>query len=199
MEVSPDFLKACSQYDEEAVRTFYVQFGPSLFGLCLRYAASSEDAEDLFHELFLYLLKKVNTYRFEGDFKAWLKKVSIRFIVKKLKAKRDYPFNLMQSLPDSKNGTQVGDESFSFSNSELLERVIEILHEMPEGYRTIFCLHVIDGYKHREIAEMLGIAEGTSKSQLARAIQFIKKKLKSKAGEIEAYEGYRKANSRSLF
>lgn len=189
MKVSPELLKACYQRDPSAVENLYRQTGPYLFGLCLRYSASYEDAEDLFHDLFLYLLDKVHTFRFEGSFQGWLTKVSIHFIIKRIKSKKNYPLNLTHNLTSTEEAHSNENIELPSSKSELVERIIEILYQMPEGYRTIFCLYVIDGYKHREIAQMLGISEGTSKSQLARAIQFIKKHLQNKVNhKIATYE-----------
>jgi len=133
-------------------------------GVCLRYAANEAEAEDILQEAFIQAFRKLDTYNNKGPLGGWMRRLTIN------KALEQYRKN--RSLKNTKDGyattveSTVGDEIFhQLGMEELLLKI----QQLPAGYRTIFNLYAIEGYTHKEIAEMLNVAEGTSKSQFSRA------------------------------
>ena len=134
-------------------------------GICLRYAASEMEAEDILQEAFVQIFKKLDSYNGKGAFGGWIRKITIN------KALEQYRKN--------KSIRRIKDEMFTANhfepNSDLILENLELkdllskIQKLPVGYRTVFNLYAIEGYSHKEIGEMLSIAEGTSKSQFSRA------------------------------
>lgn len=133
-------------------------------GVCLRYAANEAEAEDILQEAFVQAFKKLDAYNGKGALGGWLRRLTIN------KALEQYRKN--KSLKNTKDGyatqltEQVSDDVFDQLG---LEDLLAKIQQLPAGYRTIFNLYAVEGYTHKEIAELLGISEGTSKSQFSRA------------------------------
>lgn len=141
-----------------------------MMGVCLRYAKTREEAEEILQEGFLKVFNKIHQYGFQGSFEGWVRKIMVNSALEKLRNSRSlHPVVSTDNLP---NGPS--DENFalpSLGEKELL-RLVQQLSPM---YRMVFNLYVFEGYKHREIADMLGISEGTSKSNLSDARTILKK------------------------
>lgn len=141
-----------------------------MMGVCLRYAKTREEAEEILQEGFLKVFNKIHQYGFQGSFEGWVRKIMVNSALEKLRSSRSlHPVVSTDNLP---NGPS--DENFalpSLGEKELL-RLVQQLSPM---YRMVFNLYVFEGYKHREIADMLGISEGTSKSNLSDARTILKK------------------------
>ncbi|GAB4304919.1 MAG: RNA polymerase sigma factor [Marinilabiliales bacterium] len=150
-----------------------------MFGVCLRYARNYHDAEDLLHDGFIRVMEKLKDFRSEGSFEGWMRKVmvttAINFYKKHIASHYDVEIS---EIPKEE---LMSENTFSYlSTKELLEHI----QKLPDGYRIVFNLYVIEGYKHHEIADMLDISENTSKSQLLKARRSLMKSLQ----EIEEYE-----------
>lgn len=154
-------VEAIVRGEPGAQREFFERFSRKMFGVCLRYAASREEAEDLLQEGFLKAFRSIQTYRAEGALEAWLRKVVVNTALEQVRKQRLRWTELDQSEEPA-------------APPEILERLgaadlLEHIRSLPEGYRAIFNLYAIEGYTHQEIARLLNISEGTSKSQYARA------------------------------
>lgn len=172
----------CKAGDRAAMRKLYERYYSPMLGVCLRYAANYADAEDYVQDGFIKVFNDIHTYKGKGSLEGWIRRVIINSVLMKLrKMKKEYAHDDMETAMD-----EAAEEPMSSSNEENSEidildfsqqEVIGIVQTLPEGFRKVLNLYVIDGYKHREIAKMLDISVGTSKSQLNRARKLMKQKL----------------------
>lgn len=157
-------LKDCLKLRPEAQRALYEHFAPSMLGVCFRYTKSLADAEDVLQNGFVKVFKYLNQYRQEGDLGAWIRKIMVNTALTYLKSNRKYQYDLsfdeMPLHPVSTHNPEVTLHAKELS---------ELIRQLPTGFQTIFNLHAVEGYTHVEIASMLGISDGTSRSQYARA------------------------------
>ena len=157
-----DWIDLCQQGNPHAQRQIYTEFAPTLLGICRRYLKSQQDAEDALMESFYTIFSKINSFKGKGSFEGWIKRITVNQCLMAIrKAKPDYS-DLDDQIEISSNDPSPLDQIYE---SELLG----LLDLLPDGYRTVFNLYVIEGYKHKEIAEALGISINTSKSQLILA------------------------------
>lgn len=167
-----EFIKRCLKNDSKAQEMLYKHFAPKMFGVCLRFAKNYSEAEDLLQDGFVKVLTHLKDYRNEGSFEGWIRRTfvnnAINFYRKNLKSNQELDIDDVE-IPNTQELSAIE----KLSTNELLE----IIHELPDGYRIVFNLHVIEGYSHKEIAKMLKIKENTSKSQLSRAKQVLQKRL----------------------
>jgi RNA polymerase sigma-70 factor (ECF subfamily) len=162
-------IKQCAKNDRRAQKEIYQLFGGKLFSICLKYSKNRHEAEDNFQDGFITIFNKIDQFSFKGSFEGWLKRVMINTILIKYRKK-----NVLNIITDEIPDEVVVDvEEDEFS----LDFLLNLINELPERYRLVFNLYVLDGYSHREISEMLRIAEGTSKSNLARARGILKQKI----------------------
>jgi len=175
MHFDEDFIVRCLDNDPKAQGELYKWFAPRMFGICLRYTRNKMEAEDVLQEGFIKVFRYLKDYRNDGSLEGWIRRTmvntAINFYKKKAKYQRD--ISLEQSEPINHDEESAID---MLSAKELLS----FIHELPDGYRMVFNLNIIEGYTHKEIGEMLNISENTSKSQLSRARGVLQSKLKSK-------------------
>ena len=170
--ISADLLKEAINGDESAFKSIYNMLSGKLYSICLRYSTDDSEANDIFQEAFVNIYISLSKYRFEGSFEGWAKKIVVNTCI-------DY------SRRRSPRFVPIEDEELydtvSVSGFEKISTndIIKEIQHLSIGYRTVLNLYCIDGYKHAEIAEILGISEGTSKSQLMRAKIILKQKLTS--------------------
>jgi RNA polymerase sigma-70 factor (ECF subfamily) len=138
--------------------------------LCLRYAANTEDANDLFQEGFIKLYRNLGNYRFEGSFEGWARTIFVTTCLDALKKKKVQFAEVNEDLVFESKGINANDK---LDHDDLMK----IVRELPDGYRTIVNLYIIEDYSHKEIAEMLGITESGSKSKLHKARNLLKQKI----------------------
>ncbi len=157
-----------------AQQKLYEHFAPAMLGVCFRYTKSIADAEDVLQEGFIKVFKYLDKYKFEGELGGWIRRIMVNTALNYLKTNKKYQYNLsFNEMPLH----PVSDENplVSLQTKELSE----LIRQLPTGFQTIFNLHAVEGYTHVEIASMLGITDGTSRSQYSRArallIEWIKK------------------------
>lgn len=143
-----------------------------LMGVCLRYASNKEEAEDFLQEGFIKIYANLYQYQPIGSFSSWLKKVVVNVALQKLRRKKT-PFADIE-IDRLADAVESNEDIFSRFGAKMLIRLIQ---QLPDGYRTVFNMYVIEGYSHKEIATQLGINEATSKSQLSRAKAALRKML----------------------
>lgn len=171
----------CKAGDRAAMRTLYERYYSPMLGVCLRYAANYADAEDYVQDGFIKVFSDIHSYKGKGSLEGWIRRVIINSVLMKLrKARKEFSQDDMETAVDEAVGEPMSDEEeqkdidvLDFSQDE----AVEIIQTLPEGFRKVLNLYVIDGFKHREIAKMLNISVGTSKSQLNRARKLMKQKL----------------------
>jgi RNA polymerase sigma-70 factor (ECF subfamily) len=157
-------LSACIRGDRMEQKAFYERFKGKMFALCLRYANSREDAEDILQEGFVKVFRDLHQYTGAGNFEGWVRKIFVNTALQHLQKQRRGP--LVVEL----EGHDIAAEPELFHGDEPpAKNMIKILQKLPTGFRTVFNLYVLEGYTHPEIAEILNISVGTSKSQLMRA------------------------------
>ncbi|MFA6923059.1 MAG: sigma-70 family RNA polymerase sigma factor [Bacteroidales bacterium] len=170
-----ELVEKCLQNVKEAQEILYKRFAPKMLGVCMRYAKDKMEAEDFMQEGFIKVFYNLQNFRNEGSLEGWIRKTmvhtSINFYKKNLKLLYSHEeTNMYENNPDV-NPTQIS----LMSANELMK----VIQELPEAYRMVFNLHIIEGYSHGEIGEILEIPENTSKSQLMRARKLLQEKLKS--------------------
>lgn len=166
-------IKQCAKNDRKAQKEIYQLFSGKLFSICLKYSKNKQEAQDNFQDGFVTIFEKIGQFNFNGSFEGWMKRVMINTVL--LKYRKKTVLNIVgEDIPDEVI-VDIDEDEIS------LDFLLNLIQTLPDRYRMVFNLYVLDGYSHKEISEMLQIAEGTSKSNLARARSFLKKK-------IEAYQ-----------
>jgi len=148
-----------------------------MYGLCLRYAKDSAEAEDIMQEGFIRVFNKISQFEFKGSFEGWIKRIMVNTALEKFrKNDRLYPVEEMKIF----ESVEYAEETISSISANDLLRIIQ---ELPPRYKMVFNLFAIEGYSHLEIAEMMNISEGTSKSNLSRARVILQKNVVEYFGE----------------
>ncbi len=169
-----DLLQACQRHDVRAQTALYNTYKSRLMGLCRRYARSQPEAEDMFHEGFIRIFHQLHTLEQADKLVPWMKRVMVNTAINVYH--RNHKQQAETELDDA--WERVSPDHMDTLSRLGTEELLKLIEQLPDGYRMVFNLYVIDGYNHNEIAGLMGIAEGTSKSQLARAKNLLKTKLK---------------------
>jgi len=170
-----ELTERCKQGDKKAFQQLYEQYAGLLMAVCVRYAGERESAQDILHDGFLKIFRSFAqfSYRGEGSLRAWLTRIIVNESLEFLREKNQLSQTvLMENLPDTIPDSEECDWE-QIPQSQLM-RFIE---DLPTGYRTVFNLYVLEEKSHKEIAEILGITERTSSSQLYRAKSLLMKKI----------------------
>ena len=168
-------IKRCIQKDRKAQKILYERYSGILLGVGMRYAKDVPEAEDILQEAMLKIYTHIAEYSRRGSFTGWMKAVVVNTAITHFHRQKKHSWHLDI---DEVNETEVEGaelESCAFTREELLG----VIRSLPEGYRLVFNLYAVEGYKHREIAGMLGIDENTSKSQYSRARRWIRERLEA--------------------
>jgi len=165
-------VQGCIQQDENCQRALVHQFSGMLYSICLRYIGDAHKAKDTLQDSFIRIFKAIHQYNPErGSLQGWMRKITVNVALKQLKKeklRKEGP--MTENLTDFHRAPKVAEK---LDTDDLMKLVMTL----PEGYRQIFNLSVIEGYNHREIGKMVGIEEATSRSQLSRAKQLLRQKI----------------------
>lgn len=167
-----DLIKGCIEGDRRMQEELYKRFSPKMYAVCLRYANNPNDAQDLLQEGFIKVYRNLHRFRAEGSFEGWVRRVFVNTSIEHFRKKSTQ----LSSVSEKEENT-IEDADISALDSLAEKDIINIVQELSPGYRTVFNLYVVEGYSHKEVGELLGISEGTSKSQLARAKSILQKKV----------------------
>lgn len=166
-------IEQCKHNDRSAQKAIYNQYGAVLLGICKRYLKNSEDANDVFLEGMFKIFDNIGTYKGEGSFEGWMKRIMVNeclmWLRKNNKLNRIVEWNQIDMPQEPKIYAKLA-----------LEEMKDIIDELPQGYKNVFNMYVMDGFKHREIADILGISINTSKSQLILAKKKMQELIKKK-------------------
>lgn len=170
LEQSNQLIQACIDGDRYAQNQLYELFVPKMFAVCLRYAQNREEAEEIVQEGFVQVFRSLHNFGFKGSFEGWIRKIMVNCSIQQYRSKSK--LHVVMNL-DTGEFEETGYEDITahLGKKELLKMV----QSLPPAYRMVFNLYVFEGMKHREIAEHLDIAEGTSKSNLADAKAILQK------------------------
>jgi RNA polymerase sigma factor (sigma-70 family) len=166
-------IEGCARHERKAQKVLYEKYSRLLLGVCMRYASNKAEAEDILQDSFLKIFFRIKDYSGTGSFIGWLRKVVVNTAITNYHVNLKYRYHIeIEEYVSVESGSAGFDEDF-FTADELFT----VLNELPRGYRMIFNLYAVEGYKHKEIAEMMGIDTNTSKSQYSRARAAIRYKL----------------------
>jgi len=163
-----ELIIACKQQDRKAQQYLFNKYSPKMFGVCMRYVKKREDAEDVMIEGFFKAMSNIHQFKDKGSFEGWIRRIMVNQSLMFLRKKNH--FSDAVELDNIQIKTQI-----SIEDELAAADILKLLDQLPTGYRTIFNLYVVEGFKHREIAEQLGISINTSKSQLILAKNKLKK------------------------
>jgi RNA polymerase sigma-70 factor (ECF subfamily) len=173
-------IEGCGRHDRRAQQELYNQYSRFLLGICLRYATDKAEAEDILQESLLKIFFNIKDFSGTGSFIGWLRKVAVNTAITHYHRNLKFRYHIeIEDYISMETGSTSFEEDF-FTSEELFL----VMNELPSGYRMVFNLYAIDGYKHKEIAEMLGIDTNTSKSQYSRAKAVLRNKLE-KLGKLK--------------
>lgn len=173
-----ELIQACLKGDRKAQKDLYTRYASKMMGVCVRYIKNRDDAEDVLISAFMKIFEKLHTFQMEGSFEGWIRRIMVNDCLMWIR-KNKYMYVEVDAdqAPADPNLTVL-------ENHLHEEELLAMIQQLPEGYRTVFNLYVIEGYSHKEIADLLSINENTSKSQLSRARVYLQKQLAQLEKEI---------------
>ena len=170
-----ELINDCKNNNRKAQEQLYRLYSGKLFAVCLKYSRNYAEAQDNLRDGFLIIFQKIGQYSFKGSFDGWLKRVMINNVLQQYR---------QQTFLSLVNEDIAEDYEIELDDDDIsLDYLLKIIQELPDRYRLVFNLYVIDGYSHAEIAEMLNINIGTSKSNLARGRMILKEKIEQLKNE----------------
>ncbi|RIJ41665.1 RNA polymerase sigma factor [Pontibacter oryzae] len=165
-----ELIAGCQQADAKAQKLLYERFAAQMYGVCLRYLKNEMDAEEALLNGFMKIYQYINRFEAKGSFEGWVRRIMVNEALAFLRKKEPLYMGIEE------NHIQVAGNTSA--DQDLAEgELMALLHTLPAGYRAVFNLYAIEGYSHKEIADMLGITEGTSKSQLSKARGMLQRRL----------------------
>ena len=162
-------IEECKQNDAKAQSQLYKLYASKLFSLSLKYSRNHAEAQDNLQDSFVTIFQKIGQYKSKGSLEGWMKRIAINTALQCYRS---------VGVFDIINEDQIEDVSIEIDNDDIgVDFLLQIIQELPDRYRLVFNLYALDGFSHKEIAEMLDISTGTSKSNLARARLILKDKI----------------------
>ena len=166
-----ELIQGCIKGKDAFQYELYKRYSPKMFGVCLRYCASREEAEDVLQDGFIKVFKKIDSFRFTGSFEGWIRRIMVHTAIRnKYITLRAHEVNTLEGVEHPALDEKV-------TSKLMMMDLMKLVNELPQGYKIVFNLFAVEGYSHKEIAEMLEIQEATSRSQYLRARQFLREKL----------------------
>lgn len=182
----PETIRLAQRGDAAAFENLYQANSRRVYALCLRMVGNAAEAEDLTQEAFLQMFRKIQTFRGEANFSTWLHRVTVNIVLMKLRRKKHPEFSLEDAERDEDSPTprsEFGEADLRLTGSIDRINLQRAIEQLPPGFKSIFILHDIQGYKHEEIGEILGCSSGNSKSQLHKARMRLRTLLKRGTNE----------------
>ncbi|RYY37464.1 MAG: sigma-70 family RNA polymerase sigma factor [Sphingobacteriaceae bacterium] len=179
-----ELIKRCKTGDRKACEMLYKQFAPKMLAVCLRYAVDRMEAEDMLQNGFIRVFNKLNDFRGEGSFEGWMRRIMVHSSIEYYRKHH----KMLQVVDIDESGYEPSVNAAAAANLDAKD-LMAIIQQLAPGYRMVFNLYAIEGYSHKEIAEIVGITEGASKSQLSRARTILKDLIAKSDGERYEYAG----------
>jgi RNA polymerase sigma-70 factor (ECF subfamily) len=172
--IHEDLIAQCRAGDRGAHYRIYQLYSRSMYNVCFRIVGNEDDADDVLQEAFISAFNNLDHYRGDATFGAWLKRIVVNKAINVLKRRR------MEALPEDDRWDVPEEVNESHEYEDLtVERVKKAIQQLPDGYRSVLSLYLLEGYDHQEIGQILGVSESTSKSQLNRAKNKLREMLTS--------------------
>ena len=171
-ESESDIIEGCILGNPRMQRMLYEKFSPKMYALCIRYAGNTDDAQDILQDGFVKVFGNIARFKGTGSFEGWIRRIIVNTAIEHFRKK-----NTLQVI-DEHTENQLADDHTNIFNLFEAKELLEIIKSMPAGYRTVFNLYAVEGYTHKEIATMMNLTEGTSKSQYARAKNWLQERIK---------------------
>ena len=173
MDIHKEILEGCIKGESSAQRKLFDSYSRLLLGICNRYTTNIEEAEDIMQEGFVKIFLNIKEFKGDGSIVAWMRRIMINTAITHYhKMKKHRYHDDLDEVKETKFDDYLWDDA-EFTRDELYN----VIQRMPEGYRMVFNLYAVEGYKHREIAEIMGIDENTSKTQYSRARRWLQERL----------------------
>lgn len=172
MQDIADIIEGCRQWKRSSQEALYRQFFGYAMAICLRYANNKDEAIEILNDGFLKIFNHINTYDTTRPFKSWLSKIMANTAIDHLRSKKRISFS-----EDITQAYDLGVSDDKALDKLAYEELLQLVQELPPAYKTVFNLYVMEGFQHQEIADLLGISEGTSKSNLFKAKKILKTKI----------------------
>ena len=173
-----DIIQGCIHGKRSDQEKLYRMFSSKMFGVCLRYCGDYDDAKDILQDGFIKVFDKIKQFGQRGSFEGWVRRIMVNTALERYR-KNNFTITV-DKLPEIREDEDNSEANFEFSMNELLEYV----QKLPERYRMVFNLYVFEEMTHKEIGEMMGINEGTSKSDLSRARGILQKQINSRIKQV---------------
>ena len=175
-------VAALKRGESRAHKVVYERFAGKMLVICIRYCANRADAEEVMLDGFMRVFEKISQFREDGSFEGWVRRImvteSLMFLRKHKQWRQEVPIEEM-----------TGEQDYAWADNAIHENdLLRMVNQLPDGYRTVFNLYAIEGYSHIEIADLLGITEGTSKSQLSRARMLLQANVKKLEQETRLHQ-----------
>lgn len=171
-------IQNCKKQDAKAQSQLYKLYSSTLFTICLKYSRNRAEAQDTLHDAFITAFNNIKQYKSKGSFEGWLKRLTINTALQKYRSKG--VFEIVNEEAIEAPEIEIDEDSVS------IDFLLQIIQELPDRYRLVFNLYVLDGFSHKEISEMLNITTGTSKSNLARARLILKENIEEYKASIHS-------------
>lgn len=171
-------IEGCKSQKRDAQKALYETHARTMYGICLRYSVDEHAAKDLLQDGFMKVYASISSYESRGSFEGWMKRIFINLSLERIRKRKTTNFNNpedIQNLPEEDLKDPFDEDRAALISADEL---LEMVQKLPEGYATVFNLYAVEDYSHKEIAKMLGISEGTSRSQYLRARQALQTMVK---------------------
>jgi len=159
-----ELIDACKRNDRKAQRELYDRFSRQMMAVCIRYAGNTSNASDMMQEGFIRVFEKLEQYKGDGALGGWIRRVMVNSALLQIRREKKHSFN--DEIDEETNAVS---KSFDVFSEMAADEILQLVQNLPTGYRTVFNLFAIEGFSHKEIAEQLGISESTSKTQFHKA------------------------------
>ena len=166
-------IKQCLQGSQKAQEKLYHLFANKMFAVCLRYSNSNFEAEDILQEGFIKVFKNLKKFKFTGSFEGWVRRIMVNTAIE------FYRKNAKWQYTEDVQDVKIASKAIDVLQTLKANDILKLVQQLPTGYRTVFNLYVIEGYAHKEIADLLSISENTSKTQLFKARAALQEMIKN--------------------
>lgn len=171
-------VSACTKGDSRAQRALFDKFAPKMLSICKRYIPNSEESEDVLQDAFVKVFQKIGDFKQEGSLEGWMRRIVVNTALDAIRKNKKWLGIAQVETVEN----QVSFDDTSFDNMDV-SHLLQMISDMPDGYRVVFNMFAIEGYSHREIADTLGVSENTSKSQYSRARAFLRTQIEQLESE----------------
>jgi len=175
MIVEDSILEGCIAGKRSAQSQLYKKCASTMLGVCMRYASNRDEAEDIVQEGFIKVFQRISSFRREGSFEGWIKRIMINQALNHYRKNRKVPFtSVIEEIDETEIVDMEESEPMDVIPADML---LGMIQKLPEGYKMVFNLYVFEEFSHKEIAESLNVSESTSKTQLLKARRLLRKKI----------------------